>query len=94
MTKLAKKSSKALLVELYKDPERKPIFTMIRDLFLLTIYHKSFPRLYFSRYLFKRGKDNIKDYFPDDFLYHNFKPFFNERAVCDVVENKLYFDFF
>jgi hypothetical protein len=94
MTKLVKKSAKELLVELYKDTERKSFLKIFRDLSLLAIYHKSFPRFYFSRYLFKEGKDNIKDYFPDDFLYHKFKPYFNDRAVCDVVENKLFFDFY
>lgn len=94
MTKLVKKSAKELLTELYRDPERKSFFRIITDLIILAFYHKGFPRLYFSRYLFKKGKNNIKDYFPDDFLYHKFKPFYNEKAVSDVVENKLYFDFF
>ena len=94
MAKKVKKSKIDLLFEVYKDPDRKPFLKILSELFTLTIYHKSLPRYYFSRYLFKKGKTNIKDYFPDDFLYFKLKPFYNEYAICDVVENKLYFNFF
>lgn len=94
MIKLSKKSSNSLIKELYYDPERKSLIQIFYDLLTLTFYHGKFPRHYFSRYLFKKGKTNIKDYIPNDILYKKFKPFFNDKEVRDLVENKLYFDFY
>lgn len=89
-----KKSALTLLSEVLRDPERKSGFKMMYEIFELLIYHKRLPRHYFSKYLFKKNITNIKDYYTEHFLYYKLKPFFNERAVRDVVENKLYFDFF
>lgn len=94
MTKLAIKSNKELIYEVLNDPDRKSILNIISDIFTLIVYHKKLPILYFGKYLFKKGKTNIKDYFPDDFLYHKFKPFLNENAVSEVVENKLFFNYY
>jgi len=90
----SKKSALTLLSEVLRDPERKSGFKMMYEIFELLIYHKRLPRHYFSKYLFKKNITNIKDYYTEHFLYYKLKPFFNERAVRDVVENKLYFDFF
>jgi len=81
------------LKELYKDPERKSILRITFEFFYLYIALKAFPGHYFSRYLFKKGKDNILDYFHWKFLY-KMKSFFNNNEVQEVLENKLYFDFF
>lgn len=94
MTKLARKSNKELIYEVLIDPDRKSILNMISDIFTLIIYQKKLPIHYFGKYLFKKGKTNIKDYFPDDFLYYKFKPILNEHAVSEVVENKLFFNFY
>ena len=94
MTKPIKRKSSELLTELLKDPDRKSIFNIVTDLLSLTFYHGSFPRHYFSRYLFKKGRTNIKDYFSNDYLYYKIKPFVNDKEVSNVVENKLYFNFF
>lgn len=94
MEKGMKKSKIDLLFDVIKDPDRKPLLTMTSELFTLLFYHKSLPMHYFSRYLFKKGQTNIKDYFPDDFLYYKLKPKYNEHTVRVVVENKLYFNFF
>ena len=80
-----------LLLEIFNDPERKPIWTIVKDLFSLSIYYRKLPRHYFTRYLFKKGRSNIKDYFPDDFLYHGIKPILNDREWREVLENKLFF---
>ncbi len=80
-----------LLLEILKDPDRKSVLIFIKDIFSLTIYYRKFPRHYFSRYLFKKGKSNIKDYFPDDFLYHGIKPLLNDKEWREVLENKLFF---
>jgi len=80
-----------LILELLKDPDRKSVLVIIKDIFSLTIYYRKFPRHYFSRYLFKKGKSNIKDYFPDDFLYYGIKPLLNDKEWREVLENKLFF---
>lgn len=94
MPKYKKKSKKDLFKELLNDTDRKSVLNILSDIVSLTIYHKSIPRHYFSRYLFKKGKTNIKDYFSNNFLYYKLKPFFNDHSVRDVVENKLYFNFY
>jgi|WetSurMetagenome_2_1015567.scaffolds.fasta_scaffold02250_6 hypothetical protein len=94
MVDLPKLTVSKLLIELIKDPDRKSIPRIIWESLNLLFYYKSIPRIYFSRYLFKKGMTNIKDYFPDDFLYYKLKPFFNNKEVIEVLENKLYFDFF
>jgi hypothetical protein len=94
MKKLARKGNIELLSEILNDPDSKSVFKIFSDILSLMFYYKKFPRHYFARYLFKKGKSNIKDYFPNDFLYYKIKPFLNEQAVKDVVENKLYFNFF
>jgi hypothetical protein len=89
-----KKSKRVLIQELIADPDRKTILNIMSDILSLTLYHKSFPKHYFSRYLFKKGRTNIKDYFSNEFLYYKLKPFFNDHSAKDVVENKLFFDFY
>jgi hypothetical protein len=91
MAQLNNVSKIKLLLELLKDPDRKSILVIIKDIFSLTIYCREFPRHYFSRYLFKKGRSNIKDYFPDDFLYHGIKPILNDKEWREVLENKLFF---
>lgn len=80
-----------LLLEILGDPERKPVYLILKDLVTLGIYYRKLPGHYFSRYLFKKGKLNIKDYFPDHFLYHGIKPHLNDRECRDILENKLFF---
>lgn len=90
----SKKSALTLLSEVLSDPESKSFFKMSYEIIVLMLYHKKLPRHYFSKYLFKKNITNIKDYYTEHFLYYKLKPFFNDLAVRDVVENKLYFDFF
>lgn len=94
MPHVVKKSKRLLIHELISDPDRKTILNIISDLLILTLYHKSLPRHYFSRYLFKKGRTNIKDYFSNEFLYYKLKPRFNDYSASDIVENKLFFDFY
>jgi hypothetical protein len=94
MIKLKKRSWRQLLIELKNDPDRKPLFKMIAEVFYLSILHKGFPRHYFSRFLFKKDRTNIRDFFPDNFLYFKLKPFLNNKHVNEVLENKLFFNFY
>ena len=81
------------LIQLFKDPERKSISRILYEFFYLFIALKAFPGHYFSRYLFKKGKTNIINYYPWKFLYR-MKSYFNNKDVREVIENKLYFDLF
>lgn len=91
---LKKMSNIDLLIDLYKDPERKPILQIFREIIILAFYHYEFPRYYFSRYLFKKEITNIKDFIPNKFLAFDLKDCFINEDVIEVLENKLYFSFF
>ncbi len=91
MAQKAKKPIIKLLLELYHDPDRKPGIVILKDLVSLTLYHRTLPRHYFSRYLFKKDRLNIRDYYPDKFLYYGIKPFLNDKELWGVLENKLFF---
>jgi len=82
-----------LIQQLLKDPDRKSIMRMMGELIYLAFIFKTIPRHYFSRFLFKKSRTNIRDYFPSKVLY-NIKPHFNERGATEVLENKLFFDFY
>lgn len=82
-----------LFFDLLKDPDRKPLFKIIKEFISLFFFYKGFPRQYISCYLFKKNKTNIYDYMPAKFLY-SIKSVFNEVEVREVMENKLYFDLF
>lgn len=90
---LIQKSNTKLLIDLLKDPDRKSILKITAEIISLFYLYRCIPRHYFSRYLFKKDRTNIKDYFPNKFLYR-IKTFFNDQGDKEVLENKLYFDFF
>jgi hypothetical protein len=81
------------LTEIFKDPDRKPVFQIIYELLYLLIIYKELPLHYFSRYLFKKGTANIKDYLPGK-LISKIPSFFNDKKVKEILDNKLFFDFF
>jgi hypothetical protein len=82
-----------LIMQLYRDPERKSVMRMVYELVYLTFKFRTIPRHYFSRFLFKQDRVNIDDYYPSKVLY-DLKPHFNERGATETLENKLFFDFF
>ena len=94
MTKLIQRTKLDLFIELLKDPDRKPLFRIFYEFFNLFFIYRELPVHYFSRYLFKKGITNIKDYLPNKFLGEKIIPFFNDKNVKEVLDNKLYFDFF
>ena len=93
MTKISKRTRLQLFIEILKDPERKPLFLMIFEFFNLLFTYKEFPRYYFSRYLYKKGMKNVRNYLPNK-LIMTIAPFFNDQKVKEVIDNKLYFDLF
>jgi len=86
-------TTKQFAWQLWQDPDRKSIVRMAAELVYLTFFFRTIPRHYFSRFLFKKDRKNITDYFPSKVLY-NIKPHFNERGATDMLENKLFFDFY
>jgi hypothetical protein len=86
-------NTKQLIQQLLKDPDRKSLAKITAELVYLTFLFRQLPKHYFSRFLFKKNRTNIGDYFPSKILY-NIKPHFNGEAPREVVDNKLFFDFF
>jgi hypothetical protein len=82
-----------LIKELVRDPERKSLVRMALEIAYLSARQRGFSRYYFSRYLFKKERTNILDYYPDRF-FESIKPKFNDKEAREVLENKLYFDFY
>jgi hypothetical protein len=83
-----------LFAEILKDPDRKSIPRIIYEFFYLFLIYRELPKHYFSRYLFKKGITNIRDYLPNKFLGEKVTPFFNDKKFKEVLDNKLYFDLF
>jgi hypothetical protein len=83
-----------LFIELLKDPDRKSIVRIIYEVIYLTIWYREIPVHYFSRFLFKKGINNIKDYLPNNFLGKKITPNFNDQNIKMVLDNKLFFDMF
>ncbi len=82
-----------LVKRFMKLPNRKPIWQVLCECVYLTITYRSLPNHYFGRYLFIKGVTNITDYLPAKIL-QKIKAFFNDHSVAEVLENKLYFNFF
>jgi hypothetical protein len=90
---LRQKSILDFFLELKNDPDRKSFFRIIADLFILFFRYKEIPVHYFSRYLFKKDRTNIKDYLPNKFLAGIARQF-NDKKVKAVLDDKLYFSLF
>ncbi|MGB8492302.1 MAG: sugar-transfer associated ATP-grasp domain-containing protein [Bacteroidales bacterium] len=82
-----------LIAELMQDPDSKPFPRIIAEVLLLAARFGRFPRYYFARYLFRKDRKNIMNYYPTYYL-DKIKPHFNDKEARDVLENKLYFNFF
>lgn len=79
--------------ELIKDKSRKNLIVIIWEMIFLSFYYKSIPYFYFSRHLYKKDRVNIKDYLPNKF-FSKFSGSFNDPSSTDLLDNKLFFDFF
>ncbi len=93
MVTSVKKSGRKIILEILKDPERKSIFRITSEFLYLAFFYCRLPLHYFSRYLFKKGRNNITAYYPDSYL-HKLKYSFNDFNTSEVLENKLYFSLY
>ena len=82
-----------MLIEILRDPDRKSLTQILRDNLDLLIHYREFPVHYFSRYLFKKGISNVRDYVPNG-IAMKIAPALNDGKVKEVLDNKLYFSLF
>jgi hypothetical protein len=94
MTGSLKLTYRELLIQLLKDPDRKPLIKIVTEFFYLFFIYKELPKHYFSRYLFKKGIHNIRDFLPNKFLDEKIFSRFSDIKVKEVLDNKLYFYLF
>lgn len=90
---MIEKSKRILLIDLLKDPDRKSIIRIVRELIILFITYKEIPKHYFTRYLYKKRINNIRDYLPNKLLA-NIPSVFNDQKEKEVLDNKLFFDLY
>jgi hypothetical protein len=76
-----------------KDKQRKTIWRIILDLLLITINDKSIPKYYFSRYLYKKDKNNFKDFINNKVLY-GLEEKLNDRSAICILNNKSLFSLY
>lgn len=93
MAEIQKLSRMELIKAILKDPDRKSFLKMIREFFSLLLFYKEFPKHYFSRYLYKKDITNVRNHLPNKMI-SSITPFFNDKKIKEVVDNKLYFDLF
>ncbi len=82
-----------MLLEILRDPDRKSITQILNDILFLLIHYRELPVHYFSRYLFKKGINNVRDYVPNR-VAMKIAPVLNDKKVKEVLDNKLYFSLF
>ena len=83
-----------LIKELIRDPERKDLLKILSECIYLSVIYKELPVHYFSRFLFKKNMVNVKNYLPNKFLGERISVRLNDQVEKEVLDNKLYFDFY
>ncbi|HQK70489.1 MAG TPA: sugar-transfer associated ATP-grasp domain-containing protein [Bacteroidales bacterium] len=83
----------SFIIDVIKDPFRKSIIQIIKELITLTVLHKEIPGHYFSGYLYKKDVSQVENYLP---LKRAGKivPGLNDQKLKEVLDNKLYFNLF
>jgi len=94
MTTYARPSKVDFFRLILKDPDRKSLFRISYECIYLLFIYKELPVHYFSRLMFKKGINNVRDYLPNKFLGEKVTPRFNDKKVKEVLDNKLFFDLF
>jgi hypothetical protein len=87
------RSNREILIEILKDPDRKPLYQIFSECLYLLFTYREMPVHYISRYLFKKQVTNYKDYIPNKLL-GKIPTHFNDQKIKEVLDNKLYFDLF
>lgn len=82
-----------LLLSLLKDNERKSIPQIIADVSKMAIKQRCIPKHYLTSFVYKKDRENILDFLPAK-LFDDMKLKYNDRDVIEVLENKLFFNFF
>ncbi len=93
MENIVERSTFSVFYEVFKDPDRKPLLKIFYELFYLLFIFKELPVHYFSRFLFKKEITDVKKYVPNK-LTDKIALNFNDQTVKDVLDNKLFFDYF
>ena len=86
-------SNMKLFKEILNDPDRKSLARIYYELMALLFIYREVPAHYFSRYLFKKKATNYKDFVPNK-LSGKISVLINDHSIKDVLDNKLFFDFF
>jgi hypothetical protein len=94
MINYKQKPTLKIFIEILNDPDRKSLPRIIYELFDLLFFYREVPSHYFSRYLFKKWNTNTRNYLPNKLLGERVSPFFYDRSVKEVLDNKLFFAFF
>ena len=87
------KGKLTLCHEIFSDPERKPIFMILKELLYLLLLHRELPKHYFSSYLFKEDISGVEYYLPVKYAAR-IVPRFNKHRLKEILDNKLYFSLF
>jgi hypothetical protein len=83
-----------IFIELIKDPDRKSILRIFYEFSILLFVYKEIPVHYFSHFIFKKEITNFREFLPNKFIEKKISPFFNDKSVKDVLDNKLFFEMF
>lgn len=88
-----KKNRIIILCDIIKDPERKSVSKILKELLKLLLIHREFPGHYFSDFLFKNYASGVENYLPSK-RAARIVPRLNDPGLKEVLDNKLYFSLF
>jgi len=89
-----KKSKLKRLLRVLQDPDRKSIPRILAEIICISVVKRNFPpAFYMSRFLFKKFRTNIFDFYPYSF-FGRLNRFFNDDEARSVLENKLFTHYF
>ena len=82
------------LLMVLKDPERKSLPRIISEIICISFAKRKFPpSFYMSRFLFKKFRTNIFDFYPYSY-FDRLNRVFNDDEARTVLENKLFTHYF
>lgn len=80
-----------LALIIYKDPRRKSLLRILREMLELTVINRAIPIYYLSRFLYKKETTNYKDYLSNDDLDSLYSDKIHTESVVTILENKIAF---